>query len=554
MPPLPVLVAGALVAGAVVAIAFMVHRGSASRQRARRAAWGKPRDDDTWLERVRGYVDGLAGAGEPPRVDERTCRDLDLDRVFRVLDHTSSAVGQQVLYARLRNPSDHPEAIKRFGRLTAGLEADAGLRERVRARLEALTGREPYGLPDLLVGPLPRRRWVYALLPILGVAPLVSLVLAFVWPRALLAFIAALVLNVLIRGYLRPRLGYLAEPFRVVRLLITTGERLAAAVPHECETIVADLSALRPLRRRTWLFLLTAEGAEWTRMIYEELSTLFLVDMVLFVGAIGELDRHRATLRRVFEFVGEIDAAMAMASYRSAGAHWVAPDFAAPGAPLIVEDVVHPLVATPVPNSVRLAPGRGALITGSNMSGKTTLIRAIGVNAILAQSVDLCLATRYAAPPLRVATSIVRFDDVAGGTSYYVDEVRAVLELVRTASGDVPALFLLDEVFRGTNAIERIAAARGVLHHLARSPHFVVAATHDLELVELLADRFDALHFREEIAGGTMTFDYHLRPGASSTRNAIRLLEALGAPPAVISDALTTARALEPERRQPGSA
>jgi len=206
-----------------------------------------------------------------------------------------------------------------------------------------------------------------------------------------------------------------------------------------------------------------------------------------------------------------------------------------------------------VANSVELTAGRGILVTGSNMSGKSTFLRTVGVNAVLAQTVNTCLATTYAAPMVRVRSCIGRADDLLGGRSYYLVEVESLLELVRASAGGSPHLFLLDELFRGTNAVERIAAGRAVLRALVRggpSPaHVVLAATHDGELVDLLPDEYDAVHFGDRVDGDGLVFDYRLLPGRATTRNAITLLRLNGAPADVIDDALACAEALDRERR-----
>src|SRR5204863_8570228 len=143
-----------------------------------------------------------------------------------------------------------------------------------------------------------------------------------------------------------------------------------------------------------------------------------------------------------------------------------------------------------VPNSLTVAPPHGVLITGSNMSGKSTFLRTIGVNAVLAQTINTCLAARYEAPVYRVRTCIGMADELTAGKSYYLVEVESVLALVKASDAREPHLFIFDELFRGTNAVERIAAGEAVLRALIADgkPHVVLAATHDGELVDLLRD------------------------------------------------------------------
>jgi DNA mismatch repair ATPase MutS len=206
-----------------------------------------------------------------------------------------------------------------------------------------------------------------------------------------------------------------------------------------------------------------------------------------------------------------------------------------------------------VPNSITLAPRRGVLITGSNMSGKSTCLRTIGVTAVMAQTLHTCLAVEYAAPVFNVRSSIGRSDDLVSGKSYYIAEVESLLALVEASAGPAPHLFLLDELFRGTNAVERIAAGRAVLLELvsdAKRPslHVVLAATHDGELVNLLPGSYSAVHFGDAVGADGLAFDYQLRPGPATTRNAIALLRIHGASEDLIRRALECAAMLDAQR------
>jgi DNA mismatch repair ATPase MutS len=217
-------------------------------------------------------------------------------------------------------------------------------------------------------------------------------------------------------------------------------------------------------------------------------------------------------------------------------------------------DLRHPLIAGAVPNSIVLRPGAGVLVTGSNMSGKSTLLRTVGVNAILAQTINSCLARDYAGPVFDVRSCIGRMDDLMAGKSYYLVEVEALLGLVRLSERADAHLFLLDELFRGTNAVERVAAGHGVLHELLesdgrRKPHVVIAATHDGELVRLLPEIYDAYHFGDSIGPDGLVFDHRLTRGPATTRTAIALLRQSGAPDRLLDRAISTAARLD--RRAP---
>ena len=241
------------------------------------------------------------------------------------------------------------------------------------------------------------------------------------------------------------------------------------------------------------------------------------------------------------------------ASFRAGRRDWTRPSFVQPDASAKLSNLRHPLLVDAAPNSVSLAPGRGLLITGSNMSGKSTFLRTVGVTAVLAQTLNTCSASEYYAPVFSVRSCIGRSDDLLSGKSYYIAEVENLLGLVEASVGSAPHLFLLDELFRGTNAVERIAAGQAVLLELVSNagrtnPHVVIAATHDGELVDLLPDRYSAFHFGDVVGPQGLIFDHLLRPGPATTRNAIALLRLHGAPQDLVRRALECAAMLDAQR------
>jgi DNA mismatch repair ATPase MutS len=263
-------------------------------------------------------------------------------------------------------------------------------------------------------------------------------------------------------------------------------------------------------------------------------------------------DSRRAELPQVMAALGEVDAALSVASYRAGTPGWVRPAFVEEGERGRMSEIRHPLLPDAVPNSIEVGPPYGVIITGSNMSGKSTFLRTVGVSAVLAQTINTCLADAYECPRFVIRSCIGRADDPATGRSYYVMEVDAVLALVHAARTDALHLMLFDELFRGTNAIERIAGGEAVLASLVplnAVRHVVVAATHDDELVGLLAGRYEPYHFTDRVDDAGVHFDYTIRPGSATTRNAIALLKMRGAPADLVEYALIRATRLERARQ-----
>jgi DNA mismatch repair ATPase MutS len=203
--------------------------------------------------------------------------------------------------------------------------------------------------------------------------------------------------------------------------------------------------------------------------------------------------------------------------------------------------VGHPLIAGDrrVANDVSVGPaGAILLITGSNMSGKSTLLRAIGLNAVLAQAGAPVCAASLAMPAVELQTSIRVQDSLELGLSYFMAALARLKQIVDAAErGARPGwrlLYLLDEVLQGTNSVERGLAVRAVARHLLDANAIGAMTTHDLALAgeEPLRSHAVLVHFTEQVhADGSMTFDYRLRPGLATSTNALRLMQAIGIAP-----------------------
>jgi energy-coupling factor transporter ATP-binding protein EcfA2 len=418
------------------------------------------------------------------------------------------------------------EALRRFDALVEKRE------DRSRA-FAKLNDERSYFLPYLFLQPLPERArfaWMY---PLLSAAALFSIIAVFIIPFALLPLLAILAANIGIEMFYRRRIYAYIQPLRMLSAFLAAG---AAVAPEE----VKRLAALR--RATAWLIVETEGRDDLISVAVQYLNMFFLADVNAFVATLGIVERERETIARVWEAIGEADAATAVAKFRESLPVFAKPDFA--GDTLETTSAYHPLVPDAVANSIAIARN-GILVTGSNMSGKSTFLRTIAVNALLAQTIFTTCSRGWRGPLLDVKSSIGRGDDLLAGKSYYLAEVQRVGELLRDAESERKHLFVIDEIFRGTNAIERIAAARAVLAHLARQNDFVIVATHDLELVGLLADRYDSYHFRELIEQNALAFDYKLQRGPSSTRNAIAILELYDFPPDVVADAERVVALLE---------
>ncbi|MBE3071349.1 MAG: hypothetical protein IMZ67_00105 [Acidobacteria bacterium] len=246
-------------------------------------------------------------------------------------------------------------------------------------------------------------------------------------------------------------------------------------------------------------------------------------------------------MRAWFTAVGEMEALSALAEISHDNPGWAFPRFDAAGRTLKARDLGHPFLrdGVRVANDVEVGPpGTCLLVTGSNMSGKSTLLKAIGVNVILAHAGGPVCASDMQLPPVALFTCIRVQDSLEEGVSYFMAGLRrlkVIVDAARSAdAGASSVLYLLDEVLQGTNTAERQVAVRVILRHLLSLPAIGVITTHDLSLADEadLARACTAVHFSEGVEGAgdalTLSFDYRLRPGLATSRNALRLLRMMG--------------------------
>jgi hypothetical protein len=544
----------------LILAAFAVYAVASSRRARQRLLarlrdeWGGPRrrkrDMDAISDFFRSHDVG------PVSLDDRTWDDLLLDDVFAHLDRTESSVGQQMLYHRLRS-APAPRAMEAFEALIARVTDDVDRREAAQIALARLHDPSGYYV-HRLVRPdaLDRPAW-HVVFPLWSASIIVALLLAPLWPPLILVAPFAFVVNLGLRIATRRQVGSEVVWFRYVGPLLSAAGALADLATAETtaltKSLSSDLSALGRLGAiARWVSRDPLAADPLVYAALELLNQLLLMDASGLYLASRELKSRGPHLLRTIETVGEIDAAVAIASFRVGTRRWTCPSFLPPDAAVVLTDLRHPLIDDAVPNSVTLAPPRGLLVTGSNMSGKSTFLRTVGVNAVLAQTINTCLAATYQAPVYDVRSCLGTRDDLLAGKSYYLVEVESVLSLVRASERVEPRLFLLDELFRGTNAVERIAAAEAVLRALIRGgkPHVALVATHDGELVDLLSDCYTVCHLGDAVGPDGLIFDYHLVPGPATSRNAIALLKLNGAPESLVTQALARAEALDRQRQR----
>lgn len=274
------------------------------------------------------------------------------------------------------------------------------------------------------------------------------------------------------------------------------------------------------------------------------LAMIFEVVFLWSFHVLIALQRWRAGARTYvpdwFAALGELEALSSMATLTHDNRAWCFPHVDAAVDSIVAEGIGHPMLADAVrvANDIRVGPpGTLLLITGSNMSGKSTLLRSLGVNTVLAHAGAPVCALQYRTPHLRLYSSVNVQDSLAQGVSLYMAQLKRlqqIVEAARATPADELTLYLLDEILSGTNSADRTAGVRAVVHYLMQTRSIGVLATHDLALANdaKLQQAATFIHFSDhfDAAARTMSFDYRIRPGPVRTSNALELMRLLGLP------------------------
>lgn len=487
-------------------------------------------------------------------LSEQTCSDLGLDDLFMFTDRTASRVGQQYLYNLMRTIPEKDGEIKANEAIIEKLSADSEEHASVVKELQILQAVEAYSIAPLLQTEHPPvSAWWQFVLRVCSLLPTFFLLLFLFYklvPALLLLFAALLVNGVLHYRNKHNGLGYLVSMPQLIKMLDAAGklavDPLLSAISRNVPGALASLETLRRSSKSLRIeSRLDNDLAVILWSITEMIKIFFLIEPLAYNKMVRLLKDKNAAIETVFRFVGLTDSLSSVAFLRKR-----LPYYCLPGQPDVevrmeADEMYHPLVEDCVSNTISIK-GRSILFTGSNMSGKTTFIRTLGVNILAAQTLNTAFARQMQLQmPVMIHAALMLSDSLSDGKSFYMKEVESIRDMLSYSQSEHTNLFLLDEIFKGTNTTERIAAAKAVLSFLNTSRNIVVVSTHDTELGTFLANEYDLYHFCETISEGMLSFDYKLKSGNLYQRNAIRILEINDYPASLIEDAYSVIRQIE---------
>lgn len=475
-------------------------------------------------------VDGmlLASTLQPTdsQVDDQTWYDLALHKVFDQLNYTQSSIGAEALYQKMRlltfQPDDSLRELEEF------FERQPDLRLRVQVIMNQLGKKNHNMARSIVANPGNQDSRIYLSLYIfLACLPVLALFfLPFYRIPALTVLFASMCFNIIFsivrNGFNKIRLDQVSY---LVRLFASAEKLSRLALPDQ----EALKQATQPFKKAGVIsgVLQTPTGSSEMEIILIYLNLLFLIPQIAQVYIYNQVKSYQKEAQETINLLGEMEVAISLLRHKRDFELICQPHFSKEGG-IRGKSLYHPLIANPVVNDVSFE--KNMVISGDNASGKSTYLKMVAINCILAQGLGFAYGESFELPYGHVMTSMDVSDDIEVGDSYFITESKTILRMIENLKKPGFHYFFIDELFKGTNTIERIGAGLGIVRWLSGRNCLYMISSHDIELVVASGAVNDNYHFDSRYVDGKIVFDYHIKQGAAVTKNAVNTLKSLHFP------------------------
>jgi DNA mismatch repair ATPase MutS len=456
-----------------------------------------------------------------------------MDKIYEELDRTHTTPGEQSLYYILRTPIFENDGLLKRKAIIELFQGNKEIREELQLKLFNLGRDQKNSATEIIWDEIPPKKNMRLLFNLLALLPVISiLIMPFNLSLGITLLFILFGINLYIHYTKGKDISSYVDGINYLAGVINIAKQVSNIKAQELEEYKEILKENAEVCSKIAKNTSSIGHIEGVDMFADYVYILTLAKERQYYNAIDRINSYRKELKALLMKLGELDALLSVASYREGIKNYTEPCLDNEKAHLNVDGVRHPLIKEPVPNSISINES-GIVLTGSNMSGKSTFLRTIGVNALLAQTIYTCNADSYCGSFFKLISSISPSDNLLVGKSYYLGEAEALLRIIKSCDKEIPSLCIIDEIFRGTNPIERISASAEILNYLLNNNALAIVATHDLELTEMV-DNYGCYYFTEDVDDEGLKFDYKIKKGVSPTRNAIKLLKYLGYPSDII--------------------
>lgn len=474
-------------------------------------------------------------------IDDITWNDLDMDKIFMMIDNTHSSVGRDVLYKLLRKPVTDKAELEKREQLIEYFDTHEKERTRIMMYFAEMGFVRKISISDYMKNLFELKAGSNVFHYMMWVCIIIAVLYTFfVEPiTGVMLIIAACGMSIITYYKLKSQIDSYFECVRQIVTMVDAAKKIKALNIDELSEYndFFDETIHRFAGIMHGSFVVTSakqNNGSIGDVIMEYVKMFTHIDLIKFNSILKNFNRNYEHVTKMMDTLGYIEAMISVASFRHLLPYMCTPEFTDGGC-MKIKDVYHLALNSPVANS--LDESKPVLITGSNASGKSTFLKSVAINALLAQTVNTCPAEEYSAPFYRIYSSMALADNIEAGESYYIVEIKSLKRIVDAAGKPgAKILCFIDEVLRGTNTVERIAASSEILKNLASNGVMCFAATHDIELTHILEDYYSNYHFTEEVEDDNVVFSYVLQNGRATSRNAIKLLKIIGYDNAIIDN------------------
>ena len=474
-------------------------------------------------------------------IDDITWNDLDMDKIFMMIDNTHSSVGRDVLYKLLRKPVTDKAELEKREQLIEYFDTHEKERTRIMMYFAEMGFVRKISISDYMKNLFELKAGSNVFHYMIWVCIIIAVLYTFfVEPiTGVMLIIAACGMSIITYYKLKSRIDSYFECVRQIVTMVDAAKKIKALNIDELSEYndFFDETIHRFAGIMHGSFVVTSakqNNGSIGDVIMEYVKMFTHIDLIKFNSILKNFNRNYEHVTKMMDTLGYIEAMISVASFRHLLPYMCTPEFT-DGGRMKIKEVYHLALKSPVANS--LDESKPVLITGSNASGKSTFLKSVAINALLAQTVNTCPAEEYSAPFYRIYSSMALADNIEAGESYYIVEIKSLKRIVDAAGKPgAKILCFIDEVLRGTNTVERIAASSEILKNLASNGVMCFAATHDIELTHILEDYYSNYHFTEEVEDDNVVFSYVLQNGRATSRNAIKLLKIIGYDNAIIDN------------------
>lgn len=497
----------------------------------------KPEGRRNDLESIKAYwhYKGIYSE-EDNLIDKITWDDLDMDLIFNHINTCHTSVGEEYLYYSLHNEQDKEDLLVKREKLLRYLGDNPQERLNLQLNLSKI-GRNNYnGLVSFIYDLESKSLKHTYLYTILSMLPIICLIIT-IFNREFggMALIFSLIVNVFIFYRTKGEIERELSSVKYFSIILHNLKKVFNKNNYEELPFLGNLgqsfNVFKGLESK--LSNIVKEGFSDLDILGDYINIVFLTDIRNYNKSIRMISKYSKDFHSLYKCLGEVDMAICILSFRKSLPFYTLPTFHKENS-ISFSEFYHPLLSDPITNSGKIS--NNSIITGSNASGKSTFIKALAVNSILAQTINTCAAKDFKLRFSYTMTSMAVRDDITEGDSYFIKEIKSLKRILDRIQ-DTTCTCYIDEILKGTNTIERIAASAAVLKYLHGLDCLCVTASHDIELTRILSNEYDNYHFRETITDDGILFDYKLKEGPSQTRNAIKLLNYMKFKDQIVDDA-----------------